>query len=449
VTSTPELTSPEVENPDQRGFDPTVRTALLASLVGTTIEWYDFFLYATAASLVFNHAFFPDQSSFVGTMLSFATFAVGFVVRPIGGFVFGHVGDRIGRKKTLALTMFLMGGATALMGLLPTAAQIGILAPVLLLLLRIVQGFALGGEWAGAILLAVEHSPPRRRGFAGSVPQVGLALGLALGTGVFALLQIVLPEGAFESYGWRIAFLISVVLVVFGVIVRLKATETPAFEKLRAAGDRSAVPLREVFRPPYLRPTVLGLLSRWGEGAAFNTWGVFAISYATGTLHLERIPVLIAVTAAALVMAVLLPVSGALTDRFGARAVYAGGIAAYALAVFPIFALFNTKSITAFAIGLLLVFGVIHAWFYGAQGTLYASLYPARIRYTGLSTVYQLSGVYSSGLTPLILTALIAAAHKSPWLACTYLVVTAAISVAATLLLRPSSGEDVVQRHGL
>lgn len=290
---------------------------------------------------------------------------------------------------------------------------------------------------------AVEHSPPRRRGFAGSVPQVGLALGLALGTGVFALLQLALPEAAFESYGWRIAFLLSIVLVIFGVIVRLKATETPAFENLRATGDRAAVPLREVFRPPYLRPTILGLLSRWGEGAAFNTWGVFAISYATGTLHLERVPVLIAVTAAALVMAVLLPVSGLLTDRFGARAVYASGIAAYALAVFPVFALFNTGSIAAYTIGMLLVFGVIHAWFYGAQGTLYASLYPARIRYTGLSTVYQLSGVYASGLTPLILTALIAAANKSPWLACTYLVTTAAVSVAATLLLRPRSQHDI------
>ena len=179
MSSPTKLTSGEVQavrgeaGQNGRGFDPTVRTALLASLVGTTIEWYDFFLYATAASLVFNHAFFPDQSSFVGTLLSFATFAVGFVVRPIGGFVFGHVGDRIGRKKTLALTMFLMGGATALMGLLPTAAQIGVLAPVLLLLLRIAQGFALGGEWAGAVLLAVEHSPPHRRGLPAACPRSG------------------------------------------------------------------------------------------------------------------------------------------------------------------------------------------------------------------------------------------------------------------------------------
>ena len=188
--------------PDQTAADRSkVRTALTASLVGTTIEWYDFFLYATAASLVFNTAFFPDQSSFAGTLLAFATFAVGFVVRPIGGFVFGHIGDRIGRKRTLALTMFLMGGATALMGLLPTAAQIGVLAPILLLLLRIVQGFALGGEWAGAVLLAVEHSTPKRRGFAGSIPQVGLALGLALGTGVFALLQTVMSAEAFHRCG--------------------------------------------------------------------------------------------------------------------------------------------------------------------------------------------------------------------------------------------------------
>jgi MFS family permease len=422
----------------------TVRTALAASLIGTTIEWYDFFLYATAASLVFNNAFFPDQSSLVGTLLSFATFAVGFVVRPIGGFVFGHVGDRIGRKRTLALTMLLMGGATALMGVLPTAAQIGVLAPILLLLLRIVQGFALGGELAGAVLLAVEHSPPNRRGLFGSIPQVGLALGLALGTGVFALLQVAMSDEAFQAYGWRIAFLLSIALVVVGVVVRLKATETPEFERARASGDTSTVPVRDVFRPPALRSTVLGMLSRWGEGAAFNTWGVFAISYATGTLHFAKVPTLVVVTVAALLMAALIPVSGLLADRYGPKRVYASGIAAYALAVFPVFALFGTASLTAFAIGMVLVFGVVHAWFYGAQGTLYASLFPTRIRYTGLSTVYQLSGVYSSGLTPLILTALIAAAGGSPWLACGYLVLTGVISVAATLALRPLPLQEAV-----
>jgi MFS family permease len=425
------------ETSDQQAVTPQARTALWASLVGTTIEWYDFFLYATAASLVFNQAFFPDQTTFVGTMLSFATFAVGFIVRPIGGFVFGHVGDRIGRKKTLALTMLLMGGATALMGVLPTAAQIGVAAPILLLLLRIVQGFALGGEWAGAILLAVEHGPARRRGLFGSIPQIGLALGLALGTGVFALLQIALPDDAFLAYGWRIAFLVSIVLVIFGVVVRLKTSETPAFEKVRDSGDRAAVPVKEVFRPPVVKSTALGMLSRWGEGAAFNTWGVFAIAYATNTLKLEKVPVLLVVTVAALVMAALLPVSGLLADRYGPKRIYTIGIAAYAVAVFPVFALFGTGNIAWYAVGMVLVFGVIHAVFYGAQGTLYASLFPARIRYTGLSTVYQLSGVYASGLTPLILTALIAAAGGRPWLACGYLVATAVVSVVATSLLKP------------
>jgi MFS family permease len=433
------VTNTAVDDADQTPtITPAARTALWASLVGTTIEWYDFFLYATAASLVFNKAFFPDQSTFLGTLLSFATFAVGFLVRPIGGFVFGHVGDRIGRKRTLALTMFLMGGATALMGVLPTAAQIGVLAPILLLLLRIVQGFALGGEWAGAVLLAVEHGPPRRRGLFGSVPQIGLAIGLALGTGVFALLQYALPEEAFLTYGWRIAFLLSVLLVIFGVVVRLRATETPAFEKVRDDDDRAAVPVKEVFTPPALRSTVLGMLSRWGEGAAFNTWGVFAISYATTTLKLEKIPVLVSVTVAALLMAVLIPVSGLLTDRFGPKKIYAVGIAAYGIAVFPVFALFGTRNIWLYALALLVVFGVIHALFYGAEGTLYAALYPARIRYTGLSTVYQLSGVYASGLTPLILTALIGASGGKPWLACGYLVTTAAIAVVATLLLKPT-----------
>ncbi|GAB4617170.1 MFS transporter [Mycobacterium avium subsp. hominissuis] len=393
-----------------------LRIVVAASLLGTTVEWYDFFLYATAAGLVFNKVFFPNESSLVGTLLAFATFAVGFVMRPIGGLVFGHIGDRIGRKRSLALTMLIMGGATALIGVLPTAAQIGAWAPV---------------------LLAVEHSPGDRRGRYGAVPQVGLALGLALGTGIFAFLQIVLGPARFLSYGWRIGFLLSVLLVAIGIVVRLRVEETPAFRELQDLQAASTVPIRDILRERRSRRnTVLGLLSRWAEGSAFNTWGVFAISYATGALGLNRVSVLIAVTIAALLMAVLLPVSGVLTDRFGARRVYLAGIACYGLAAFPAFALFGTKKLLWFGLAMVIVFGVVHALFYGAQGTLYSALYPTNTRYTGLSFVYQFSGVYASGVTPMILTALIAALGGAPWLACGYLVATAVISVLATALIR-------------
>jgi MFS family permease len=414
-----------------------LRTVVAASLLGTTVEWYDFFLYATAAGLVFNKVFFPNASSLVGTLLAFATFAVGFVMRPIGGLVFGHIGDRIGRKRSLALTMLIMGFATALIGVLPTAAQIGAWAPVLLLVLRMLQGFALGGEWGGAVLLAVEHSPGDRRGRYGAIPQIGLALGLALGTGIFAILQVVLGQARFLAYGWRIGFLLSLVLVAIGIVVRLRVDETPAFQELRDLEAASTVPIREIFRGAGARRnTFLGLLSRWAEGSAFNTWGVFAISYATGALRFHKVPVLVVVTIAALLMAVLLPVSGRLTDRFGARRVYMAGVACYGIAAFPAFALFGTKNLLLFGLAMIVVFGVVHAIFYGAQGTLYSALYPTRTRYTGLSFVYQFSGIYASGVTPMILTALIAAAGGTPWLACAYLVTTAAISVVATALIR-------------
>jgi MFS family permease len=432
VTAAPE---PLDETDEQRRR--RLRTVVAASLLGTTVEWYDFFLYATAAGLVFSKVFFPNASSLVGTLLAFATFAVGFVMRPVGGLVFGHIGDRIGRKRSLALTMLIMGFATALIGVLPTARQIGVWAPLLLLALRILQGFALGGEWAGAVLLAVEHSPAGRRGRYGAIPQIGLALGLALGTGMFAALQIWLGPTRFLAYGWRIGFLVSLVLVAIGIIVRLRVEETPAFIALADLEAESRVPIKEIVSGPRSRRnTLLGLLARWAEGSAFNTWGVFAISYATGTLGFNKISVLLVVTIAALLMAVLLPVSGLLTERFGARRVYLIGVACYGIVTFPVFALFGSKNLMLFGLGMIIVFGVVHALFYGAQGTLFSSLYPTNTRYTGLSFVYQFSGIYASGVTPMILTALIAVLGGAPWLACGYLVATAVISVVATALIR-------------
>jgi MFS family permease len=439
ATALPDTATAAAKAPDETEEQRRrrLRTVVAASLLGTTVEWYDFFLYATAAGLVFSKVFFPNASSLVGTLLAFATFAVGFVMRPVGGLVFGHIGDRIGRKRSLALTMLIMGFATALIGVLPTARQIGVWAPLLLLALRILQGFALGGEWGGAVLLAVEHSPADRRGRYGAIPQIGLALGLALGTGMFAALQIWLGPTRFLAYGWRIGFLVSLVLVAIGIIVRLRVEETPAFMALPDLEAESRAPIREIVSGPRSRRnTLLGLLARWAEGSAFNTWGVFAISYATGALGFNKISVLLVVTVAALLMAVLLPVSGLLTERFGARRVYLTGVACYGIVTFPVFALFGTKNLILFGLGMIIVFGIVHALYYGAQGTLFSSLYPTNTRYTGLSFVYQFSGIYASGVTPMILTALIAALGGAPWLACGYLVATAVISVVATALIR-------------
>jgi MFS family permease len=428
---------PSTEAPAATGHR-RLKTVVLSSLLGTTVEWYDFFLYSTAAGLVFGELFFPTTDGPVGTMLSFATFAVGFLARPVGGLLFGHIGDRIGRKRTLAFTMSLMGVSTALIGVLPTYEQAGILAPALLLVLRVAQGIALGGEWAGAVLLAVEYGPTGRKGRFGSYPQIGLALGLALGTGAFALLNNVLSDEAFLGYGWRVAFLVSLILVAVGLTVRLKIDETPAFRELRDARQlaRSA-PLVELLRErPARRHALLGMLARWGEGAAFNTWAVFALTYATGTLKLDRSSVLLSVTAAALVMAVGIPVSGALTDRQGARRVYFVGMGLFALSVFPAFWVFGFGGTWGFAAVLVVTLGLVHAYFYGAQGTLFAALFATRVRYTGMSFVYQMSGVFASGVTPLIMTALLALGDGTPWAACGYLALTALVSMWATSRLR-------------
>ena len=414
-----------------------VRTVLVSSVIGTTVEWYDFFLYSTAAGLVFDKLFFPAANAFVGTMLSFVTFFVGFLARPIGGVLFGHIGDRIGRKRTLVTTMVAMGLSTAAMGALPTYQQVGVLAPVLLVVLRLFQGLAIGGEWAGAVLMAVEYAPPGRRGRYGAWPQIGLALGLGLGTGLFAILGRTLDEEQFLTYGWRVAFGMSLVLVIVGLVIRLKVEETPAFDEMRRLQGTARIPFLELFADPVRRRnTILGLLSRWAEGAAFNTWAVFFISYATSTLKLPRTDVLVQVMLASIVLTGLIVVFGRLADRWSPRRVYALGATLYALSVYPAFAAFQTRNVVLIGLVLVLVLGVIHAVLYAPQGTLYAQLAPVRLRYTGMSFVYQFSGIYASGVTPLVVTALVAAGGGTPWLACGYLVLTGVIGATATLALR-------------
>ncbi|HZZ45898.1 MAG TPA: MFS transporter [Pseudonocardia sp.] len=423
------------------------RTILLASLVGTTVEWYDFFLYATAASLVFPHLFFPSHDEVVGTLLAFGTFAVGFVARPVGGVLFGHIGDRLGRKRTLVATMVLMGVATALIGLLPGVGTIGMAAPVLLILLRIIQGLAVGGEWGGAVLLATENAPPGRIGRFGSVPQIGLGLGLALGTGVFALLGEVMSRSAFEAYGWRIAFVASILLVGVGLVIRLRVLETPQFRELEERGELVKVPVVEVFRTRrHRRGLALGMLARWAEGASFNTWGVFVIGYATSKVGFSKVVVLVAVTVAALLMAALVPVAGLLADRFGRRAVFGAGVIGFGLTVLPSFVALRTGNTWLMVTVLIVQLGVCYALMTGAEATLFAELFDTHVRYTGMSLVFQGSGIWASGLTPVFLTGLLAWGGGAPWAAGGYLTLVAVISLVAVILMGRPLPEDGVRR---
>lgn len=412
------------------------RTILAASLVGTTVEWYDFFLYATAAGLVFPRLFFPMGDEVVGTLLAFATFAVGFVARPVGGVLFGHVGDRIGRKRTLVATMVLMGAATALIGLLPSYASIGVAAPVLLVVLRVLQGLAVGGEWGGAVLLAVENAPPGQRGRYGSVPQIGLGLGLALGTGVFALLGRLLDDETFLSVGWRVAFVLSVVLVGVGLVVRLRILETLEFRRLQASGATARVPVLQVFRTRgHRRGLVAGMLARWAEGASFNTWGVFVITYATATVKISKLVVLLGVTGGALLMALLTPLAGRLADRYGRRRIFGIGAAGFGLTVVPSFLAVQTGRTWLVVAVLLVQLGVWYGLMTGAESTLFAELFDTDVRYTGMSLVFQGSGIWASGLTPVFLTGLLVLGRGDPWWAAGYLAATAVISVAAVALM--------------
>jgi metabolite-proton symporter len=415
-----------------------IRTVVASCVVGTTVEWYDFFLYGTAAGIVFNQLYFPNDDPLVATMLAFATFAVGFVARPLGGLVFGHIGDKVGRKKTLVATMLLMGVATCLIGLLPTHEQIGIAAPIALIVLRIAQGVAVGGEWGGAVLMAVEYAPAKRRGLYGSLPQIGLALGLMLGTGIFAGLNAGMSDESFLSWGWRIAFLLSAILVVAGLFIRLKVMETPAFRKLEEREEHATVPALELARVSRNRRHVLlGMGSRWVEGVAFNTWAVFAIAYGTGTLQMSQQTLLVAVMIASAFMLAFIPLFGRVSDVLGRRQLFAAGAVLAGVLAVPAFAALGTGDAVVVTVAIVVVLGVFYPMMYGPQAAFYAELFPTRVRYTGISFVYQFSGIFASGLTPLILTYLLDRADGGISLVVAYLLVAGAVSAACALAVRP------------
>jgi metabolite-proton symporter len=417
--------------------DGNLRRVVLSSLIGATIEWYDFFLYGVVAGIVFNRLYFPPGDPLVATLLAYTTFAVGFVTRPLGGVIFGHFGDRIGRKSVLVITLMIMGVATFLIGLIPTYAQIGVWAPILLLLLRVFQGIGLGGEWGGAVLMTFENAPPHKRGFYASIPQIGLAIGLCLSSGLVALLSL-LPDADFLAWGWRIAFLVSVVLVAVGLYIRLRILETPEFEDLKARGERARIPFADMIRQ-YPRNVLLGMGARYIDGVFFNILGVFVIGYLANTLKVPRTTALLGVSLAALVMIATIPFFGRLSDRVGRRRTYAVGSIVTALSAYGAF-YFMTPEADKLVLWLAIIipFGVLYASVYGPEAALFCELFDARVRYTGISFVYQFSGIFASGITPLIATALLAQGNGKPWLICAYVVFAGVVSAVCTLAIKPA-----------
>ncbi|CAO4184958.1 MFS transporter [Methylorubrum aminovorans] len=406
-----------------------------AALIGATIEWYDFFLYGVVAGIVLNKLYFPADDPLVSTLLAYATFAVGFVARPLGGVIFGHFGDRIGRKSMLVITLMLMGVATFLIGLVPTYAQIGVAAPVLLLLLRIVQGIGLGGEWGGAVLMAFEYAPPDKRGIYASIPQIGLALGLCMASGVVAGLSWGLSDEQFLVWGWRLAFLLSAALVAVGAYIRLNVMETPEFSRVKEANREAAIPFVSMIRD-FSGNVIAGMGARTIDGVFFNVFAVFSIGYLTGTVKMPRTEALLGVTVAALLLCLTIPLAGWLSDRLGRTRVYAWGSVLTGFSAFPAFWVFlhSDGSTAAVWLALIVPFGILYASVYGPEAALFSELFPARVRYTGISFVYQFSGIFASGLTPIVATALLQySGADRPWLVCAYCAFAGLVSAASAI----------------
>ncbi len=417
------------DRPGERSSD--VNQVVLASFIGTTIEWYDFFLYGTAAALVFNQLFFPRLDPLTGTLGAYGTFAIGFVARPLGGAVFGHYGDRIGRKSMLVWSLVLMGVATALIGIIPTYGSIGIWAPILLTVVRFAQGIGVGGEWGGAVLMAVEHSGGSRRGFHGSWPQMGVPAGSLLSTGVFALVSTVLGPEEFLAWGWRVPFLISVVLIAVGLFIRLRILETPAFEQLKAARRESKVPLLDVLRE-HPRELWVSMGMRFAQNVLFYLFTVFVLSYGEKTLGYGKNGLLAGVAIAAFIGLFTIPLWGHLSDRYGRRPVTLTGAVFSLLFAFPFFWLMGLGSGWPVWLAIVLGMNIGHDLMYGPQAAYFSELFGTHVRYSGASLAYQLTSVFAGGMAPFIATVLLArvGAGAVAW----YMVACCAVTVVATWL---------------
>lgn len=456
----PEHRPAEAEHPEHH--DPTTTTAALrtidqrkeqrrviaGTIIGTSIEWYDFFLYAAAAGLVFNHLFFGPLGEQAGTLVSFATVGISFLFRPLGAFLAGHFGDKIGRKRVLMVTLVGMGVATALIGILPTYGTLGYLAPILLLLLRILQGISAGGEWGGAVLMSVEHAPVDRRGLYGASPQIGVPLGLLLSSGVLAVVTALAPGEAFLQWGWRLPFLLSVVLILVGYLIRHGVEESPVYRLLAQRQERETAPVGVLFRKHFLLVLLTALLFAGDNAAGYMTTGGFIQNYATnpqGPIGLERGPVLWAVALSAIGWLVFTLLAGWASDRIGRRNTYILGWILLWIGVIALFPLVNQGTVGSLLLGLL-VLTVGLGFTYGQQSAYYAELFPASIRFSGVSISYTIGAILGGAFAPMIASWLLGATHSTSSIA-VYLCIVIAFGMAATLLLKDRTGIPLGPDH--
>ncbi len=445
TTSNPDTTA----SAGPAGGSRSIVKVVFASLIGTATEWYDFFLYGSAAALVFGTLFFPSEDPVTGTLLAFGTYALGFLARPLGGVVFGHFGDRLGRKKMLVYSLLLMGIATFAIGLLPTYAAIGVAAPILLLVCRLLQGFAVGGEWGGAVLMAAEHGRDDQRGFWSSWPQAGVALGNLLATGVLWLLALVQSDATFEAWGWRIPFLLSAVLVGVGLWVRLAIEESPVFQEAHAKiqdkkSEQNHVPILEVIRK-YPREVFVAMGMRLAENTSYYIFTVIVITYVVEFADADKGPVLTALVIGSTVHFVWIPIVGAISDRIGRRPLYfagAVGVAVWAFAFFPLLDSGNQGAIIlAVVVGLML-----HALMYSPQAAFFTELFGTSVRYTGASVGYQLASIGAGAVAPLIAVALLKTGDGSNTTAVAwYIVVTSVLTVIAVAFAKETRSSSL--RH--
>lgn len=438
------------------GFTPTGtiatasdrRRVVFATVVGTTVEWYDFFIYATAVGLVFGQLFFAPAGEEFGQILAFLTVGISFLFRPLGAFLAGHFGDKYGRKVVLMLTLVLMGVATALIGLLPTYEAIGLWAPILLILLRILQGVSAGGEWGGAVLMAVEHAPKTKRGLFGASPQIGVPLGLLLASGIMALMTIVAPGDAFLAWGWRVPFLLSVVLILIGYYVRRRVEESPVFTELAERKEVTKTPIVQLFRKHALLVLIAALVFAGNNAVGYMTTGGYIQNYSTnpeGPVGLEREPVLWAVAGSAVVWLLSTFFAGWISDRIGRRTTYIIGWILQLVGVFTLFPLVNSGDIGLLFLGLaILTVGL--GFTYGPQAALYSELFPASIRFSGVSISYAIGAILGGAFAPTIAAALVAATGSTTAVAY-YLAGMTLLGLIATLLLRDRSGIPLGPDH--